>query len=126
MRADTADMTEEAYAGFLEATLNMPGYDPKNSPRWPLLWAYRGNVRFRPYLYAHSDTLARVRSAGFPVLLVGGRDSDELHRMILDILGGHFRDCRTIELPGGHAPHYWEGMPAFLDALAGFHKGCPA
>lgn len=124
IEACAADMTEVDYAAFLQGTLNTPGYDPLNSTRWPLLWAYRGNVRFRPSLYSHCDDLERVRSAEFPVLLVTGRESDELHRATIEVLASAFRDSRTIELPGGHAPHYWEGLPTFVNALERFHREC--
>jgi pimeloyl-ACP methyl ester carboxylesterase len=122
IRACSSEMTEDEYAAFLQDTLNTPGYDPRRSSHWPLLWAYRQNVRFRPYLYAHPDSLTRVRDAEFPVLLISGASSDEFHRAIVEILQSNFPSCRAIELPGGHAPHYWDGMPAFLDELERFHS----
>jgi len=122
--ACSGDLTEDAYAAFLQTTMHTPGYDPKESSHWPLLWVYWENVRFRPFLYMHSDSLRRVQSARFPVLLVLGTESDDFHREIIRVLRCNFRNCRSVELPGGHAPHYREGMARFLREMDTFHREC--
>jgi pimeloyl-ACP methyl ester carboxylesterase len=122
MAAYSKELTEEEYASLLQKMMNREGYDPRKSLHWPLLYAYRHNVKFRPFLYTHSDSLRRVQSARFPVMLVGGTESDPFHREVIRVLQSNLHNCRTVMLPGGHAPHYWEGMETFLRHLNRFHR----
>lgn len=118
------NLTADEYASFLERALDVPGYDPKRSSSWGLLRAYRHNMRFRSALYTHRDRLERLRSVRFPVLLVRGERSGRFHREVIRALEANLPNVRSIELPGGHAPHFGDGMPRFLNELSRFHREC--
>jgi pimeloyl-ACP methyl ester carboxylesterase len=114
-------VTDEAYIRFLRNTMGRD-YVPEKSPHWPVLRIYRDNLRFRPAIYSHSDNIDRVKSATFPVLLVGGYDSSRCYKEMLRALAVAFPHAHLEEMDGAHAPHYRNGMPRFLQIWRHFHK----
>jgi pimeloyl-ACP methyl ester carboxylesterase len=80
------------------------------------------NMKYRPALYAHADTLDRVKRAGFPVLLIYGLDSEPFHHRIIRILEATFPDVTVVGLPGGHGPHLGDGFDPFLQQLVRFQR----
>jgi pimeloyl-ACP methyl ester carboxylesterase len=113
-------MTSRRYGNFLKRSYGDPGYDPWKSPFWPLLCAYRNNMKFRAALYTHADDMQRLRCLKCPVLLVRGTESDVFHHAVIDILAEHLCNARIVDLPGGHVPHFGRGMKPFLDVVAAF------
>lgn len=109
------------YAEFLRWTMG-GGYEPHASPHWSDLCRYRANMRFRTALYSHRDDPSRIRDAVFPVLLIMGSQSDRYHRKIVEVLQLLFKNAKTVEMPGGHAPHTLGGLDVFLDVLAAFRQ----
>ena len=118
-------ITNDGYAALLQRVVQENGYDPATSAHWPLLCAYKGNTKFRPALFAHTDDVRRLRTARFPVLLVHGSRSDRLHRAIVRALRGCFSDVDVASMPGGHYPHYRPaGATLLLDRLTRFQRAC--
>jgi pimeloyl-ACP methyl ester carboxylesterase len=116
-------INEASYAKFLQDTL--PGTaNIAASPHWPLLFAYRENIRFRAAFHEHTDDLACVSSARFPVLLIRGAQSDEFYHATIDVLARTFPNARVVEMPGGHAPHAGEATETFVRLFRSFARQC--
>jgi 3-oxoadipate enol-lactonase len=108
------------YARFLQATYREEGYDPRHSPRWPLMRAYRANMAYRLSVLRHHDQPDRLRRLHCPVLLVQGRASDSFHHAVMHVLRTLVPHATFLELPGGHVPHYGAGATPFIGALTAF------
>jgi pimeloyl-ACP methyl ester carboxylesterase len=126
MRHYRAGITEKQYAQFiLETMATNSSADPRGSPYWSDVAAYRENMKFRPAIYKHRDRVARLKDIRFPVLLVGGRHSDRFHQRILEILESLIPRSRLIVMRGGHAPHLGRGMVPFMRHLSRFLAQAP-
>jgi pimeloyl-ACP methyl ester carboxylesterase len=114
-------LTRARYARFLRETYGEEGYDPRRSPRWRMMCAYMGNMRFRSALFAHVDRAERLAAFRCPVLLIQGRNSDPFHRAVMSALRARMPGARFVEMPGGHVPHYGAGVVPFLRLLEELH-----
>jgi pimeloyl-ACP methyl ester carboxylesterase len=113
-------ISPERYARFLQQTYREEGYDPKRSPRWPLLCAYRGNMAYRESVLRHRDQPKRLRSLRCPVLLIQGSSSDPFHHAVIRQLRASIPHASFVEMSGGHAPHYGAGTATFISHLTRF------
>jgi pimeloyl-ACP methyl ester carboxylesterase len=114
-------VTKHNYAKILQRVALTKGYDPRKSPFWRQFCAYMHNVQFRPAFYRHSDSIERIRSARFPVLMIQGAEAHPFHREIVEVLRAELCNVRFVEIPGGHVPHHGKGMTPFLSHLDHFH-----
>lgn len=119
-------MTKRRYAAFLKATYMDPAYNPWKSPAWSLLCAYMQNVKFRVSFYAQTGDLARLDAATFPVLLVRGTQSDSFHHRIVCVLKQRIPHAEVVDMPGGHVPHFGQGVQRFVDRLLLFRRAASA
>jgi pimeloyl-ACP methyl ester carboxylesterase len=117
----TDAITPARYARFQRQTYGEKDYDPRKSPRWRMMCAYRRNMQFRKALFTHTDEPSRLASLRCPVLLIQGRDSDPFHRAALESLRARV-EAEFVEMPGGHVPHYGPGAIPFLNLLEQFHR----
>jgi pimeloyl-ACP methyl ester carboxylesterase len=114
------DVTEAQLAGFLRlAGLVPPGETPTDLPQWPVFVQHRRSLRTGAAEWAHTDTVARLRSFDRPALLVKGAGSSHFLHRIVDGLAVSMPRARVIELPGGHAPQL-VAADAFLEQMAAF------
>jgi pimeloyl-ACP methyl ester carboxylesterase len=119
-------ITEKQYARFILETMAInTSVDPRKSPYWPDVAAYRENMKFRPALYKHRDRVGRLKDIRFPVLLVGGRNSDRFHQRTIETLESLIPRSRSIVMRGGHAPHLGRGLVPFMRHLSRFLAQAP-
>jgi pimeloyl-ACP methyl ester carboxylesterase len=114
-------ITDANYARFIQESMApSERIDPRTSPYWPDVSAYRENMQFRAAIYRHRDRVDRLKSLPFPVLLIKGRFSDRFHHQIIDVLASTIPDTRSIEMRGGHSPHLGQGLAPFIRHLSRF------
>jgi len=127
MASQQKAITPSIYAEYIHRLGVLPqGMHPTEVRRWPLYCAYMDTLRFRRALYVHADSLTRLRSAGFPVLLMSGTDSPVFYREVASTLASQLPNVRLLVMPGGHAPHEREGALPFLGHLNRFHSSAGA
>jgi uncharacterized protein (TIGR02246 family) len=97
-----------------------PGIRPQDLAQWPVWMEHRRSLRAGTAPFDHSDRLERLRRLDRPVLLVTGTGTAPFLRRVHDTLAAHLPRARTVEMPGGHAPHL-VAMDRFLAEIAGFH-----
>jgi pimeloyl-ACP methyl ester carboxylesterase len=119
------DVSVDALISFLRTVaLVPPGADPQTLPQWGSWVLHRRSLRAGSAPLDHTDDPARLRAFRPPVLLVTGDGTSPFLRAVHDRLAASLADVRTLELPGGHAPHL-VAMDDFLEALARFHATAP-
>jgi pimeloyl-ACP methyl ester carboxylesterase/quercetin dioxygenase-like cupin family protein len=119
----TNDVTEDQLAAFaLQAGLCPPGTSPRDLPAWPVWVRHRRSLRTGGALWAHTNTVERLRAFDRPVLIVKGTGSAPFLHRITDGLASALPRGEILELPGGHAPQI-VAMDNFLSRLAAFHAG---
>jgi pimeloyl-ACP methyl ester carboxylesterase len=117
------DVSTDALVTFLRTVaLVPPGAEPQALPQWESWVRHRRSLRNGPASFDHTDDPARLRAFPRPVLLVTGHGTSHFLRAVHDTLAAALPDARTLELPGGHAPHL-AAMDRFLEALARFQAG---
>jgi len=107
-------MSKHRYARFLRA-IHRDDYDPVRSPFWPMLAAHRWNMAYRLRLLAEGEAgwISTVRA---PILVVRGRQTTPIQRLIVSQLAACAQNCRVVDMPGGHAPHAGaSGAQALVD-----------
>jgi pimeloyl-ACP methyl ester carboxylesterase len=116
------DVTEDQLARFVRLVgLCPPGRTPEDLPSWALWSRHRRSLLSGPAVFRHDDDAARLRALERPVLLVkGSGSSHSLHR-IVEALSAELPRARTVEFPGGHAPHL-VSMDVFLAELVAFQE----
>jgi pimeloyl-ACP methyl ester carboxylesterase len=98
-----------------------PGASPESLPQWESWVRHRRSLRPGTAVFRHEDDPKRLRRFAPPVLLVTGDGTSPFLREVHDILAASLPDVRTLELPGGHAPHL-VAMDDFLDRLRQFQE----
>lgn len=97
-----------------------PGAAPDALPQWESWVRHRRSLRSNGAVFRHADAPARLAALTAPVLLTTGAGTSPFLRAVHDRLAEALPDARTLELPGGHAPHL-VAMDAFLSRLEAFH-----
>jgi pimeloyl-ACP methyl ester carboxylesterase len=114
------DVSVDALRSFLHTTsLVPPGATPDALPQWESWLQHRHSLRSTHAPFMHVDDPARLRAFDRPVLLVTGRGTSTFLRRAHDTLAELLPNARTLELPGGHAPHL-VAPDEFLAQLAEF------
>lgn len=115
------DVGIDALERFVRTTaLVPPGTDPEDMPQWESWVRHRRSLRTGGAVFQHTDDPARLRTLAAPVLLVTGHGTSPFLRAVHDTLATTLPDARTLELPGGHAPHL-VAMDRFLARLEDHH-----
>jgi pimeloyl-ACP methyl ester carboxylesterase len=115
-------MTEDQYAIVVRESYGDPAYEPTLSPRWLMMLACMRNIEYRPAAWHHANRLDTLRSLRAPMLVICGSRPDAFHQAVVEALTNTVDDLRTLELPGGHVPHFGAGYDSFLAALHEFHS----
>jgi pimeloyl-ACP methyl ester carboxylesterase len=118
------DVHEDVSTATLErfvrtAALVPPDVEPASLPQWESWVRHRCSLRNTSAVFTHTDDAARLRAFAPPVLLVTGEGTAPFVRAVHDTLAMMLPNARTLELPGGHAPHLVE-MDTFIEQLAEF------
>jgi pimeloyl-ACP methyl ester carboxylesterase len=116
------EVTVEALERFVKGVaLVPPGAAPQAFSQWESWVRHRRSLRNGRSVFRHSDTLTRLRTFPAPVLLVTGEGTSPFLRAVHDTLAEMLSDARTLELPGGHAPHL-VAMDDFLMQVGEFQE----
>lgn len=116
------DITEDMLAAFLqEAGFVSPGQSPRDLPQWKGWVPFRRSLRCNPYVVTFRDSKERLRKFIPPVLLVKGTGSAPWLHQVIVALSENLPNSRTVEYPGGHAPHIVT-RDKFLSELESFQK----
>jgi pimeloyl-ACP methyl ester carboxylesterase len=99
-----------------------PGIEPESLPAVGVVGAAPTLAAQHHAIFRHTDDVARLRAFAAPVLLVTGEGTSPFLRAVHDALAATLPDVRTLELPGGHAPHL-VAMDAFLAGSMEFQDG---
>lgn len=114
------DVSIAALTAFLHnAALVPPGRTPESLPQWESWVRHRHSLRNGHAVFRHNDDLGRLQKFEAPVLLVTGDGTSPFLRAVHDTLATTLPNSRTIQLPGGHAPHL-VAMDEFMDRLTRF------
>jgi pimeloyl-ACP methyl ester carboxylesterase len=115
---DDVDLT--ALAAFLRGAALVPeGSRPESLPQWDSWVRHRRSLRNSSAVLTHRDDPARLLALTSPVLLVTGRGTAPFLRAVHDVLESELPAARSLELPGGHAPHL-VAMDEFIARLTEF------
>lgn len=121
MKLYRSGLTEEQYAKFIQEA--MPPHDrvdPRESPFWPDVAVYRENMKFRKAFYRHRDRLESLRALQFPVLLVKGKQSDDFHYRMMEVLKATLPFASLVQMKGGHSPQLGRGLNPFIRHFSSF------
>ena len=117
-------ITKRDYARFIQQLMGpTEGRDPRSSALWPELSLYRENMSFRKALYRHQGDLRKLRHIQCPVLLIKGDQSHIFYHRVATALEAAIPGARIVEMRGGHAPHFREGLASFMTHLSQFLSG---
>jgi pimeloyl-ACP methyl ester carboxylesterase len=115
------DVSVTALERFVRtAALVPPGAAPEALPQWESWVRHRRSLRSGDAVFRHADDPARIAALTAPVLLATGTGTSPFLRAVHDRLAETLPNARTLELPGGHAPHL-VAMDDFLARLEAFH-----
>lgn len=116
------DISEDMLASFLlHAGLVPHGQEPRETPQWKGWLPYRQSLRNNPYVVSFDDSIERLKKFQPPVLLVKGTGSTQWLHRVIDGLSENLPHSKTVEYPGGHAPHL-VSQDRFLQDLEKFQK----
>lgn len=106
LRGLRGDISEAQLEEFLHtAAIVPPGMSAREFPQWSVWTQHRRSLRNSPAVFEHQDDLGRLERLQRPVLLVTGTGTATFLRAIIETLQSRLPRARTVELPGGHAPH---------------------
>lgn len=116
------DISEDMLAEFLVAAgFTASGQNARDLPQWSYWLPFRQSLRVNPAVSKHFDDVNRLKDFRSPVLLIKGTGSAPWLHKVIDVLSEYLPNSRTVEFPGGHAPHL-VAREKFLQELETFQK----